>query len=464
MRDTDDDDDVNVFILFRSLRHFMTRTPMPSTRTPIAGVVVTVAVVVLITTAGASAASGLDAGAYVDANVLSAADLGANPTAGRPASEWYAMTAWRDGWYDGISNGGVGLERTVTDADAMYAALEDPRVEFVRVDATFRLDNATSGTTWPNAGATIRRRVTVSGTTTCDDGSSVDGRCAVRCGIKSFVNVVDGGALTLRDVRVETASGSSGGAVYFGRGHGGGTMENVKFASCYADDGGAVFIASDANAKNVTFRNVSFTGNRATATTPSGGRGGAVFVSTTGPAFVVFTSCEFILNSAEHGFGGAVYGEGGGVILNECAVEGNVAASGGGVALRGGGVVSSSTFLGNNATANAGGGLHMTSPTDESSGFFASAVQRTTFTGNLATTAGGGAFVYGRVKMLANSFSGNALPASAPGALDPNYYICTDASSTGCAMYPTLASDTYDPAAYDIFTPQSSFAQIPSVN
>ena len=446
------------------MRHFVTRIPMPRpTRTPVGapvGVAVMVLVVVVVVTTGASA-SGLDAGTYIDANVLSAADLGANPSAGRPASEWYAMTAWRDGWYDGLSNNGVGLTRTVTDADGMYAALVDPRVEFVRVDATFRLDN---GDAWPTAGATIRRRVTVSGTTTCDDGSSVDGRCAVRCGIKSFVNVVDGGALTLRDVRVETATGSSGGAVYFGRGHGGGTMENVKFASCYADDGGAVFIASDANAKNVTFRNVSFTGNRATATTPSGGRGGAVFVSTTGPAFVVFTSCEFILNSAEHGFGGAVYGEGGGVILNECAVEGNVAASGGGVALRGGGVVSSSTFLGNNATANAGGGLHMTSPTDESSGFFASAVQRTTFTGNLATTAGGGAFVYGRVKMLANSFSGNALPASAPGALDPNYYICTDASSTGCAMYPTLASDTYDPAAYDIFTPQSSFAQIPSVN
>ena len=449
------------------MRHFVTRIPMPRpTRTPVgapvgvAVMVLVVVVVVVVTTTGASA-SGLDAGTYIDANVLSAADLGANPSAGRPASEWYAMTAWRDGWYDGLSNNGVGLTRTVTDADGMYAALVDPRVEFVRVDATFRLDN---GDAWPTAGATIRRRVTVSGTTTCDDGSSVDGRCALRCGIKSFVNVVDGGALTLRDVRVETASGSSGGAVYFGRGHGGGTMENVKFASCYADDGGAVFIASDANAKNVTFRNVSFTGNRATATTPSGGRGGAVFVSTTGPAFVVFTSCEFILNSAEHGFGGAVYGEGGGVILNECAVEGNVAASGGGVALRGGGVVSSSTFLGNNATANAGGGLHMTSPTDESSGFFASAVQRTTFTGNLATTAGGGAFVYGRVKMLANSFSGNALPASAPGALDPNYYICTDASSTGCAMYPTLASDTYDPAAYDIFTPQSSFAQIPSVN
>ena len=448
------------------MRHFVTRIPMPRpTRAPVGApvgvaVMVLVVVVVVVTTTGASA-SGLDAGTYIDANVLSAADLGANPSAGRPASEWYAMTAWRDGWYDGLSNNGVGLTRTVSDADGMYAALVDPRVEFVRVDATFRLDN---GDAWPTAGATIRRRVTVSGTTTCDDGSSVDGRCAVRCGIKSFVNVVDGGALTLRDVRVETASGSSGGAVYFGRGHGGGTMENVKFASCYADDGGAVFIASDANAKNVTFRNVSFTGNRATATTPSGGRGGAVFVSTTGPAFVVFTSCEFILNSAEHGFGGAVYGEGGGVILNECAVEGNVAASGGGVALRGGGVVSSSTFLGNNATANAGGGLHMTSPTDESSGFFASAVQRTTFTGNLATTAGGGAFVYGRVKMLANSFSGNALPASAPGALDPNYYICTDASSTGCAMYPTLASDTYDPAAYDIFTPQSSFAQIPSVN
>ena len=90
----------------------------------------------LVITAGASAAaaaSGLDAGTYVDANVLSAADLGANPSAGRPASEWYAVTAWRDGWYDGISNDGVGLTRTVTDADGMYAALEDPRVEFVRV-------------------------------------------------------------------------------------------------------------------------------------------------------------------------------------------------------------------------------------------------------------------------------------------------------------------------------------------
>ena len=437
--------------------------------TPTCGRVGVVAVVVVAMTANAAmttnAASGLDAGTYVDANVLSAADLGTNPSAGRPASEWYAMTAWREGWYDrveGTTKEGIGLERTVTDADEMYAALVDPRVEFVRVDATFRLDDATSGSTWPSAGATIRRRVTVSGTTTCDDGSSADGRCVLRCGLKSFVNVVDGGSLTLRDVRVETATGSSGGAVYFGRGHGGGMIENVKFTSCYADDGGAVFIASDANAKNVTFQNVSFTGNRATAT--SGGRGGAVFASTTGPAYVVFTSCEFILNSAAHGFGGAVYGEGGGVILNECAVEGNVAESGGGAALRGGGVVSSSTFLGNNATAYAGGGLHMTSPTDETSGFFASAVQRTTFNGNLATTAGGGAFVYGRVKMLANSFSGNALPANAPDALDPNYYICTDMSSTGCTVYPTLASDVYDPAAYDVFTPQSSFASVPSVN
>jgi predicted outer membrane repeat protein len=277
----------------------------------------------------------------------------------------------------------------------------------------------------------------------------------------SVANVVDGGSLSLTDVRVDAATAKVGGAFYFGRAHGGGAFNRVEFTNNVAESGGAVFVASDLNSGNVTFYNCSFDSNLATAT---GGRGGAAFITSDGPAGVLFTLCKFTRNTAQNGYGGAIYSEGGYVTVNECDVDGNTARGGGGAAFRAGGIISSSKFQNNIATVYMGGGLHITSASGDQVGAYGSTVQRTTFHSNTAKLGGGGVFAYGLVKLLANTFTSNAIPNDAPIGLDPNYYVCTDTeiTGTGCSMRPNITNDLFDPAKLDPFLPESDYASIPA--
>ena len=383
-----------------SNRHFASRMPR--------FVALALALSIVARSSAARVDASIDSGALRDAGAL--LDVPSDDAA------WYAAASWDENHYARALGTSTGRATTVTTTAELLAALRDPLVEFVGVNATtLTLDEDA----WPRRGVAVRRRATLRG--------ACDGRCVVDANGTSVASVVDGGSLSVERLAFEGARGDFGGAFYFGRAHGGGSFDDAAFRGCEAREGGAVFVASDARAGNVVFRNVTFESCGATAT---------------------------------NGRGGGVYADGGHVVINECDFKTNAAASGGGAALRGGGVVSSSAFDGNDAT-RAGGGVHVASPSDVVVGHRASSVQRSAFTNNTAAVAGAGAFAYGRVKMLANTFSRNALPASAPSALDPNYYVCTDTSDAGCSMKPTLADDVYDPAAYDPFTPQTSFATVP---
>ncbi|OUS43120.1 pectin lyase fold/virulence factor [Ostreococcus tauri] len=358
-----------------------------------------------------------------DARTLARAlDASAVPEGGLDARAWYALAA------------GVGgtSRASASDARALARALRDDAIGTIDVTASFALDDGADDG-WPTEGVMIRRAVTLRGT--CDGRCAIDGN-----GTKAFLSVGDGGSLVMREMRTR-----------------GGEVDGCEFAECDAAAGGGVFVASGDGAGRVTFRNVTFTKNRATGSPPA--RGGGAFVTSTS-AKVIFESCAFAENVAENGIGGGVYGRGGHVIVNGCSFRANVAASGGGVAFEGGGVVSSSAFLANVATKRSGGGAHVVAETDVVGATVSAAVQRSSFVNNSAVSAGGGVFVYGRVRMLANSFSTNALDVSAPAGLNPNYYVCTNSSATGCSMAPTLANYIYDPAQYDPFEQQSSFAAV----
>jgi predicted outer membrane repeat protein len=386
------------------------------------------------------ATSGTTAAAYATA-----------PAGGRDGAAWYAATAWHADWYTNALGVDRGRSVTVRDAATLEAALRDPLVEFIVVNASeITLDAAS----WPAEGALVRRRVSI---------ASVQAYSAVviYAGGMSVANVVDGGTLTVTDVRVQDAIANVGGAFYFGRAHGGGAFNRVVFTNNTAGNGGAVFVASDMNSGNVTFYNCSFDANHATAT---GGRGGAAFVSSDGPAGVGFTLCTFKQNTATTGYGGAIYAEGGYVAVNECVIDGNAATGGGGATFRGGGIISRSTFKNNNATVYMGGGLHITSASGDQVGTYGSTVQRSTFSSNSAIQGGAGVFAYGLVKLLANSYTSNAIPNDAAFGLDPNYYVCTDTeiTGTGCAMRPEIVGDLYDPAKFDPFLPETEYATIPA--
>ena len=377
-----------------------------------------------------------------DARTLARAlDASTVPEGGLDARAWYAL-----------ASGVGGTSRAlVGDARALADALRDDAIGAIDVTASFALDHGEDDG-WPTEGVMIRRAVTLRGT--CARRCAIDGN-----GTKAFLSVGDGGSLVMREmvIRRATSGTSVGGGVFFGRGHGGGEVDGCEFAECDAAAGGGVFVASGDGAGRVTFRNVTFTKNRATGSPPA--RGGGAFVTSTS-AKVIFESCAFAENVAENGIGGGVYGRGGHVIVNGCSFRANVAASGGGVAFEGGGVVSSSAFLANVATKRSGGGAHVVAETDVVGATVSAAVQRSSFVNNSAMSAGGGVFVYGRVRVLANSFSTNALDVSAPVGLNPNYYVCTNSSATGCSMAPTLANYVYDPAQYDPFERQSSFAAV----
>jgi hypothetical protein len=202
--------------------------------------------------------------ARVDASIDSGAlrDAGALLDVPSDDAAWYAAASWDENHYARALGTSTGRATTVTTTAELLAALRDPLVEFVGVNATtLTLDEDA----WPRRGVAVRRRVALRG--------ACDGRCVVDANGTSVASVVDGGRLTVERLAFEGARGDFGGAFYFGRAHGGGSFDDAAFRGCEAREGGAVFVASDARAGNVVFRNVTFESCGATATNGRGGGG-----------------------------------------------------------------------------------------------------------------------------------------------------------------------------------------------
>ena len=229
-----------------SNRHFASRMPR--------FVALALALSIVARSSAARVDASIDSGALRDAGAL--LDVPSDDAA------WYAAASWDENHYARALGTSTGRATTVTTTAELLAALRDPLVEFVGVNATtLTLDEDA----WPRRGVAVRRRATLRG--------ACDGRCVVDANGTSVASVVDGGSLSVERLAFEGARGDFGGAFYFGRAHGGGSFDDAAFEGCEAREGGAVFVASDASAGNVVFRNVTFESCGATATNGRGGGG-----------------------------------------------------------------------------------------------------------------------------------------------------------------------------------------------
>ena len=195
------------------------------------------------------------------------------------------------------------------------------------------------------------------------------------------LEVPTGGALSLRRVGffVFRSTATAGGAVFF-RPDGPATalIEQCVFTGSSGRWGGAVSFEGDGH--QVIVKNCVFTGNLATEFD-----GGALSLGRT-PALV--EGCEFRQNSAPTG-GGAVHSFHGAAELRACLFEGNnalPAGVGGAVSARVGLKVTGCSFVGNQARA--GGALFLNQMRTPDPG---AVLINSTFSGNIALTAAGGA-------------------------------------------------------------------------
>lgn len=195
------------------------------------------------------------------------------------------------------------------------------------------------------------------------------------------LEVPTGGALSLRRVGFFAfrSTATAGGAVFF-RPDGPATalIEQCVFTGSSGRWGGAVSFEGDGH--QVIVKNCVFTGNLATEFD-----GGALSLGRT-PALV--EGCEFRQNSAPTG-GGAVHSFHGAAELRACLFEGNnalPAGAGGAVSARVGLKVTGCSFVGNQARA--GGALFLNQMRTPDPG---AVLINSTFSGNIALTAAGGA-------------------------------------------------------------------------
>ena len=166
--------------------------------------------------------------ARVDASIDSSAlrDAGALLDVPSDDAAWYAAASWDENHYARALGTSTGRATTVTTTAELLAALRDPLVEFVGVNATtLTLDEDA----WPRRGVAVRRRATLRG--------MCDGRCVVDANGTSVASVVDGGSLSVERLAFEGARGDFGGAFYFGRAHGGGSFDDAAFRGVRGEGG-----------------------------------------------------------------------------------------------------------------------------------------------------------------------------------------------------------------------------------
>ena len=100
--------------------------------------------------------------ARVDASIDSSAlrDAGALLDVPSDDAAWYAAASWDENHYARALGTSTGRATTVTTTAELLAALRDPLVEFVGVNATtLTLDEDA----WPRRGVAVRRRATLRG-------------------------------------------------------------------------------------------------------------------------------------------------------------------------------------------------------------------------------------------------------------------------------------------------------------
>ena len=320
------------------------------------------------------------------------------------------------GWLDQFSGKGVGNMRTIHILGILVLlAFAEPAAPAYAGGVVTVCDEAHLLTALAGGGTvtfacsgtiTLTSTIVISADTTIDgSGQSVtlSGDNAVR-----VIMVNPGAMLSLNTLTIANGRpqipGEYGGGIF---NYGTLTVSNTVFTGNSANGGGAIF-SLDYEA-TLSVSNSTFSGNTATvgggaisgssidnALTVSGstftnntaGLGGGIYVyGVDGSMSATISNSTFSGNTATSRFGGgAIYSSSGGLILNGSVFSGNSGRVGGAIANFDDATLNASDSIFSNNSAFEGGGIH-------NAGSFSAGVvtiNRCTFSGNTATSVGGG--------------------------------------------------------------------------
>ena len=165
------------------------------------------------------------------------------------------------------------------------------------------------------------------------------------------------------------------------------TIEGLNTSSTFEGTGGTgrLFTINGATSADVTFKNLTFSGNNTTLA------GGGVFYNNNAGATATFENCTFTGNSVSNNAGGgAIYSSNGSLTITDCVFENNESSNKGGAISAGNSVnvnISGSLFNGNSATR--GGAIAVTGNNVDF------VLGTSTFVNNTVTSNGGGALYLG---------------------------------------------------------------------
>ena len=172
------------------------------------------------------------------------------------------------------------------------------------------------------------------------------------------------------------------------------TIEGLDASSTLTGDGGTgrLFTINGATSADVTFKDLTFSGNNTTLA------GGAVLFSNNGGATATFENCTFSGNSVTHGAGGgAIFFANGTLNIIDSSFENNTSSDEGGAIVANSGTITiTNTLFETNSAASKGGAIYTTN------GDFT--ITGSTFYDNETTGAGGGSAFY-----VASSGSTNSI-------------------------------------------------------
>ncbi|MDA9627810.1 T9SS type A sorting domain-containing protein [Flavobacteriaceae bacterium] len=165
------------------------------------------------------------------------------------------------------------------------------------------------------------------------------------------------------------------------------TIEGLDANSTLEGNGGTarLFTINGASSANVTFKNLTFSGNNTTLA------GGGVFFNNNAGATATFENCTFTGNSVTNvAGGGAIYSANGSLTITDCVFENNTSSDKGGAIVAAISVnvnISGSLFNGNSATR--GGAIAVTGNNVDF------VLDTSTFVNNTVSSNGGGALYLG---------------------------------------------------------------------
>tara|TARA_B110001450_G_scaffold253481_1_gene277008 strand:- start:437 stop:1729 length:1293 start_codon:yes stop_codon:yes gene_type:complete len=230
------------------------------------------------------------------------------------------------------------------------------------------------------------------------------------------------------------------------------TIEGLDASSTFEGNGGTsrFFTINGATSANVTFKNLTFSGNNTTLA------GGAVLFSNNGGATATFENCTFSGNSVTNNAGGgAIYSSNGSLTITGCVFENNTSSDKGGAIVAGNSVnvnISGSLFNGNSATR--GGAIAVTGNGVD---FI---LDTSTFVNNTVSSNGGGALYLGgnnanssitNTTIFNNSVTYTSLNQSTGGGI--RIEGARPFTITNSLIYGNIVSDGNGTAASDIGGP-----------